>query len=48
MGKKPTAFFWVATALLLFNLLVSNDYTTLWSGPESLLAWQVFGGTLAG
>ncbi len=40
MGKKPTAFFWVATALLLFNLLVSNDYTTLWSGPESLLAWQ--------
>lgn len=44
MPKSNEYLLPTATLFFLFNLLVSNDYTTLWDGAESLLAWRALHG----
>lgn len=44
MPKSTNFLLPTAILLFLFNLLVSNDYTTLWSGAESFLAWRALHG----
>lgn len=42
---KSNNYLLPTTALFfLFNLMVSNDYTTLWDGAESFLAWRALHG----
>lgn len=44
MPNKQTLFQGFLFLLLAFNLLAANDYTTLWSGAESFLAWRALHG----
>jgi hypothetical protein len=44
MPKSTNYLLPTAALFFFFNLLVSNDYTTLWSGPESFLAWRALHG----
>lgn len=44
MKIRTQVFSFVAGFLLLANLLVTNDFTTLWAGAESLLAWRSLSG----
>ena len=44
MPKSNDYLLPTAILVFLFNLLVSNDYTTLWDGAESFLAWRALHG----
>ena len=44
MTVRYRFFVALASFFLLVNLLVMNDFTTLWAGAESLLAWQSMNG----
>lgn len=40
MGNKETYIFTSAFLLLAANLLIGNNFTSLWSGAEAFLAWR--------
>ena len=44
MTLRYRFFVAIAGFTLLANLLVMNDFTTLWAGPESLMAWRSLNG----
>jgi len=44
MLKVPSYFTLFASVLFLLNLLVMNDYASLWDGAESFLAWRALHG----
>lgn len=41
MSIQKRLFIGVAAILFLANLLVMNDFTSLWDGPESFIFWQL-------